>query len=66
MKRRPFGSSTSRMRICSSRDGRAEVILGQAAEAAVPGGATWAGVVARSERALLALERGDLAAVDRE
>ena len=45
---------------------QAEVILGQAAEAAVAGGATWAGVVARSERALLALERGDLAAAEAE
>ena len=45
---------------------QAEVILGQAAEAAVAGGATWAGVVARSERALLALERGDLAAAESE
>ena len=45
---------------------RAEIILGQAAEAAVAGGATWAGVVARSERALLALERGDLAAAESE
>ena len=43
-----------------------EVILGQAAEAAVAGGATWAGVVARSERSLLALERGDLAAAESE
>ena len=39
---------------------RAEVILGEAAEAAAAGGAVWAGVVARSELALLALERGDL------
>jgi LuxR family transcriptional regulator, maltose regulon positive regulatory protein len=45
---------------------QAEVILGQAAEAAVAGGATWAGVVARSERALLALERGDVAAAQSE
>ena len=45
---------------------RAEAILGQAADAAVAGGATWAGVVARSERALLALERGDLAAAESE
>ena len=50
----------------SGEIGRAEVILGQAAEAAVAGGATWAGVVARSERALLALERGDLAAAESE
>ena len=45
---------------------RAETILGEAADAAVAGGATWAGVVARSERALLALERGDLAAAESE
>ena len=45
---------------------RAEAILDQAAEAAVAGGAVWAGVVARSERALLALERGDLAAAESE
>ena len=45
---------------------RAEAILDQAAEAAVAGGAVWAGVVARSERALLALERGDVAAAESE
>jgi LuxR family transcriptional regulator, maltose regulon positive regulatory protein len=45
---------------------RAEVILDQAADAAVAGGAVWAGVVARSERALLALERGDVAACESE
>jgi LuxR family transcriptional regulator, maltose regulon positive regulatory protein len=45
---------------------RADAILGQAAEAAVAGGAVWAGVVARSQRALLALERGDLAAAESE
>ena len=45
---------------------RAEAIFEQAAEAAVAGGAVWAGVVARSERALLALERGDLAAAESE
>ena len=50
----------------SGEIGRAEVILGQAAEAAVAEGATWAGVVARSERARLALERGDLAAAESE
>ena len=38
----------------------------QAAEAAAAGGAVWAGVVARSELALLALERGDLAAAESE
>ena len=52
---------------CSrGRSTRRRSILGQAAEAAVAGGATWAGVVARSERALLALERGDLAAAEAE
>ncbi len=45
---------------------RAEAILDQAAEAAVAGGAIWAGVVACSERALLALERGDLLAAEAE
>ena len=45
---------------------RAEAILDEAAEAAVAGGAIWVGVVARSERALLALERGDLAAAESE
>ena len=45
---------------------RAEAIFEQAAEAAVAGGAVWAGVVARSERALLALERGELSAAESE
>jgi LuxR family transcriptional regulator, maltose regulon positive regulatory protein len=45
---------------------RGEAILDQAAEIAVAGGAVWVGVVARSERALLALERGDLAAAESE
>ena len=45
---------------------RAENILDQAADVAVSGGAVWVGVVARSERALLALERGDLAAAESE
>jgi LuxR family maltose regulon positive regulatory protein len=45
---------------------RAETILDQAAEAAVAGGAVWVGVVARSQRALLELERGDLAAAESE
>jgi LuxR family transcriptional regulator, maltose regulon positive regulatory protein len=45
---------------------RAEAIFEQAAEAAVAGGAVWAGVVARSERALLALERGELSAAETE
>ena len=39
---------------------RAEVILEEAADAAVAGGAIWVGVVASSERALLALDRTDL------
>jgi LuxR family transcriptional regulator, maltose regulon positive regulatory protein len=45
---------------------QAEDILDQAAEAAVAGGAVWVGVVACSERALLALERGDLPAAEAE
>ena len=45
---------------------RAELILRHAAEAAVAGGGVWAGVVARSELALLALERHDLAAAEAE
>ena len=45
---------------------RAEVSLEQAAEAAAAVGAVWAGVLAHSERALLALERGDLAAAESE
>jgi LuxR family maltose regulon positive regulatory protein len=50
----------------SGEAARAEGVLAQAAEAAVAGGATWAGVVARSELALLALERGDLTAAESE
>jgi LuxR family maltose regulon positive regulatory protein len=45
---------------------RAEVVLEHAAEAAVAGGAVWVGVVARAERALLALERGDIGAAEFE
>ena len=45
---------------------RADAILEQAAEAAVAEGAVWPGIVARSERALLALERGDIAAAESE
>ena len=45
---------------------RAEAKLAQAAEVAVAEGAVWAGLVARSELALLALERGDLAAAESE
>jgi LuxR family maltose regulon positive regulatory protein len=52
--------------LLSGDAGRAEAILGETADAAVATGATWAGVVARSERALLALDRGDLAAAESE
>jgi LuxR family transcriptional regulator, maltose regulon positive regulatory protein len=45
---------------------RAEVLLGEAAEAAVAGRAVWAGALARSELGLLALERGDLGAAESE
>jgi len=45
---------------------RAEVILDQAAQAAVAAGAVWVGVVACSQRALLAFERGDLLAAESE
>jgi LuxR family transcriptional regulator, maltose regulon positive regulatory protein len=45
---------------------RAEVVLDQTADAAVAGGAIWVGIVACSERALLALERGDLPAAEAE
>ena len=41
-------------------------MLEKAGEAAAVGGATYAGVVARSELALLALDRGDLDAADAE
>ena len=41
-------------------------MLAEAAEAATAGDAVWAGVVARSELALLALERGDLTAAEAE
>lgn len=44
----------------------AEALLGRAAETASAMGAVYAGVVAHSERALLALERGDLAAAESE
>jgi LuxR family transcriptional regulator, maltose regulon positive regulatory protein len=43
-----------------------EVLLSRAAEVAAATGATYAGVVAHSERALLALERGDLSACESE
>ena len=45
-------------------DDRAEASIDEAAEAAVAAGAVWVGLVARSELALLALERGDLVAAD--
>jgi LuxR family maltose regulon positive regulatory protein len=44
----------------------AEALLGRAAETAAATGAVYAGVVAHSERALLALERGDLSAAESE
>ncbi len=44
----------------------ADSMLNEAAEAAAIGGATYAGVVAHSERALLALGRGDLDAAEAE
>jgi LuxR family maltose regulon positive regulatory protein len=43
-----------------------EALLGRAAEVAAATGAVYAGVVAHSERALLALERGDLSASESE
>ena len=45
---------------------RAQSLLADAAEAAAAGGSIWGGVVARSERSLLALERGDLAEAEAE
>jgi LuxR family transcriptional regulator, maltose regulon positive regulatory protein len=45
-------------------DDRAEALIEEAAEAAVAAGAVWVGLVARSQLALLALERGDLVAAD--
>ena len=45
---------------------QADAILEQAAEAALAEGAVWVGVVARSERALLALDCGDLTVADTE
>ncbi|MGZ8707956.1 MAG: LuxR C-terminal-related transcriptional regulator, partial [Gaiellaceae bacterium] len=45
---------------------RAEVLLDQAAETASSQGASWAGVVARSQLALLALGRNDLAGAESE
>jgi LuxR family transcriptional regulator, maltose regulon positive regulatory protein len=43
-----------------------EALLGRAAETAAASSATYAGVVAHAERALLALERGDLEASEAE
>jgi LuxR family maltose regulon positive regulatory protein len=43
-----------------------EALLGRAAEVAAATGAVYAGVVAHSERGLLALERGDLSASESE
>ena len=45
---------------------RGEAILEQSADAAVAAGAVWVGVAACSERALLALERGDLVTAESE
>jgi LuxR family maltose regulon positive regulatory protein len=45
---------------------RADALLEQAVDAAAAEGAVWAGVVACSERALLALERGELLAAESE
>ena len=45
---------------------RAEAILGEAAKLAAATGSIWVGAAARSDRALLALERGDLVAADSE
>jgi LuxR family maltose regulon positive regulatory protein len=44
----------------------AESMIAEAAEAAVAAGAVWVGLVARSELALLALERGDLVSAEAE
>ena len=74
LSRLPVTSQWHPVSVAPARDGgavsgdpdRAEIILGRLRSAAVAGGATWAGVVARSERALLALERGDLAAAESE
>jgi LuxR family transcriptional regulator, maltose regulon positive regulatory protein len=52
--------------LLSGESEQAEAIFNQAAEAAVAEGAVWVGVVARSERALLALERDDLAVAESE
>ena len=52
--------------LLSGQRDRAESILRQAADAALTGNAASAGIVARSELALIALDRGDLAAADVE
>jgi LuxR family transcriptional regulator, maltose regulon positive regulatory protein len=52
--------------LLSGDHARAEIVLEQAAEEAVAGGAIWVGALARSERALLALKRGDLEAAEYE
>ena len=64
---RPVSLVLRGMAMLFSGDGeRALAILGEAAEEATAGGVAWAGVVARSERALLALARDDLAAAEAE
>jgi LuxR family transcriptional regulator, maltose regulon positive regulatory protein len=64
---RPASALLRGMAVLLSGDSeQADAILNQAAEAAVGEGAVWVGVVARSERALLALERDDLAAAESE
>ena len=52
--------------LLSGDEAAAEAALGAAAEAAEAGGAVYAGVTARSELALLALARDDLAAANAE
>jgi LuxR family maltose regulon positive regulatory protein len=52
--------------VFSGETDRAETALRDAADAAVAGGAIWAGVLARSELALLALERADLDTAESE
>jgi LuxR family transcriptional regulator, maltose regulon positive regulatory protein len=58
---RPASILLSGMAALFADDERAESILTEAAESAGAGGAVWTGLVARSELALLALDRGDLA-----
>lgn len=52
--------------LLSGNPEQAEPLLGRAAEAAAAEGATYAGVASHSQRALLALERGDLSASEFE